>query len=248
MWTLLPVRPAAALNDQNCVDFPSQAAAEQHLRSDPTDPDNLDTNRNGIACEGSPGPFDRDVVRRPPAARTVEPAPPDAQSGTPASDKVPTDIEEGAPGQPAGSSNPTATPGGAPAPSLDGLDPVSAAVVAAETGQPAPRMPTAAELAAAGYAGTPAEFEQMLASRRAEASRVSRRGPAAANGLERGTDGETAIAVGNDVIADRDAAAWSATMVVAGAALGAVLLLAVVNRRRRRPFGLHDGLQPVHFR
>ena len=60
MWTPLPVRPAAALNDQNCVDFPSQAAAEQHLRSDPTDPDNLDTNRNGIACEGSPGPFDRE--------------------------------------------------------------------------------------------------------------------------------------------------------------------------------------------
>lgn len=57
------------LDDQNCSDFRSQAAAQAHLRAKPSDPDGLDGNPgpadgndnaggNGIACEHSPGPFD----------------------------------------------------------------------------------------------------------------------------------------------------------------------------------------------
>ena len=44
--------PAFAQDDQNCDDFESQAAAQAHLRSDPSDPDGLD----------APAPFDREPV------------------------------------------------------------------------------------------------------------------------------------------------------------------------------------------
>ena len=44
----------------NCPDYGSQAAAQAALRADPTDPSNLDTDRNGIACELNPEP--RDLV------------------------------------------------------------------------------------------------------------------------------------------------------------------------------------------
>jgi hypothetical protein len=57
------------LDDQNCSDFPSQAAAQAHLRAKPSDQDGLDGNvgpadgndhagGDGIACEHNPGPFD----------------------------------------------------------------------------------------------------------------------------------------------------------------------------------------------
>jgi hypothetical protein len=65
--------PAFAQDDQNCDDFESQAAAQAHLRSDPSDPDGLDAHPgpadgndqaggDGIACEGNPAPFDREPV------------------------------------------------------------------------------------------------------------------------------------------------------------------------------------------
>ena len=43
--------PAAANDDQNCRDFATRALAQAHLDADPSDPDNIDTNNNGIACE-----------------------------------------------------------------------------------------------------------------------------------------------------------------------------------------------------
>jgi len=49
---------SAQVNDQNCDDFPSQAAAQAHLRADPSDPDQLDTDHDGIACESNPAPYD----------------------------------------------------------------------------------------------------------------------------------------------------------------------------------------------
>ncbi len=35
----------------NCADFPSQAAAQAVLRADPSDPNRLDADLDGIACE-----------------------------------------------------------------------------------------------------------------------------------------------------------------------------------------------------
>jgi hypothetical protein len=70
----LVASPAIAqADDQNCSDFASQADAQAHLRADPSDPDGLDAKPgpadgndqaggDGIACEGNPGPFDREPV------------------------------------------------------------------------------------------------------------------------------------------------------------------------------------------
>jgi hypothetical protein len=53
----------AQAGDQDCSDFDSQAAAQAHLRADPSDPDGLDGSDNdGIACESLPAPFDRTPV------------------------------------------------------------------------------------------------------------------------------------------------------------------------------------------
>jgi hypothetical protein len=44
----------------NCPDFATQAAAQAALRADPSDPSELDTDRDGIACEKNLG--ERDTV------------------------------------------------------------------------------------------------------------------------------------------------------------------------------------------
>jgi hypothetical protein len=84
MMTLaLFVRPAYAQDDQNCANFESQAAAQEHLRADTSDPDNLDADNDGIACEDNPGPYDRvPVTTRPRATATPETSMPGATPGT----------------------------------------------------------------------------------------------------------------------------------------------------------------------
>ena len=49
---------------QDCSGYPSQAAAQAALRADPSDPNNLDPDDDGIACENNPGPYDRTPVNR----------------------------------------------------------------------------------------------------------------------------------------------------------------------------------------
>jgi hypothetical protein len=44
----------------NCADFASQADAQAVLRADPSDPNGLDRDKDGIACETRPLP--RDLV------------------------------------------------------------------------------------------------------------------------------------------------------------------------------------------
>ena len=48
-----------------CSDIPSQAEAQAVLRADPTDPNVLDRDRDGIACETNPPPRDARRVPRP---------------------------------------------------------------------------------------------------------------------------------------------------------------------------------------
>ena len=50
-------------NRYNCSAFASQADAQAVLRADPRDPNGLDGDRDGIACESNRGP--RDLVRVP---------------------------------------------------------------------------------------------------------------------------------------------------------------------------------------
>jgi hypothetical protein len=104
--------PAVAQDDQNCDDFESQAAAQAHLRSDPSDPDGLDARPgpadgndqaggDGIACEGNPAPFDREPVfagPQPTAPPTTEPQPNEAPASeappieAPANEAPPTTV------------------------------------------------------------------------------------------------------------------------------------------------------------
>src|SRR3954467_7881196 len=42
---------AHAQGDQNCSDFATQQAAQDHFNQDTSDPDNLDADNDGIACE-----------------------------------------------------------------------------------------------------------------------------------------------------------------------------------------------------
>jgi Excalibur calcium-binding domain len=46
----------------NCSAFPSQAAAQAAYRANPVGLANLDRDRDGIACEDNPAPFDRTPV------------------------------------------------------------------------------------------------------------------------------------------------------------------------------------------
>lgn len=46
-----PVPPLPVADDQDCDDFATQADAQNHLNADTTDPDNLDSDNDGEACE-----------------------------------------------------------------------------------------------------------------------------------------------------------------------------------------------------
>ena len=60
---LVLVAPAAlAQADTDCSDYASQADAQAALRADPSDPNGLDADNDGIACESNPAPYDRRVV------------------------------------------------------------------------------------------------------------------------------------------------------------------------------------------
>jgi endonuclease YncB( thermonuclease family) len=56
---------AGSANQLNCSDFTNQADAQAVLRADPSDPNGLDTDRDGIACETRPAPKDLTSVARP---------------------------------------------------------------------------------------------------------------------------------------------------------------------------------------
>lgn len=52
--------------DLDCIDFPTQKAAQAHLRANPSDKNKLDVANNGIACEIVPVPYkDRAIDRKP---------------------------------------------------------------------------------------------------------------------------------------------------------------------------------------
>ena len=60
-----PLRYIGQGDRYNCGDFVSQAQAQAVLRADPRDPNRLDADVDGIACESNRAPFDRTpVVRR----------------------------------------------------------------------------------------------------------------------------------------------------------------------------------------
>jgi excalibur calcium-binding domain-containing protein len=71
---LFAASPMAIAQDKNCKDFPNQAAAQAELESDPSDPNNLDGDDDGYACEsyfGEPSSTPVPV----PTSTAVTPAP-----------------------------------------------------------------------------------------------------------------------------------------------------------------------------
>ncbi|WP_244929592.1 excalibur calcium-binding domain-containing protein [Nocardioides sp. W7] len=54
-FSMVTAAPVQA-KDLNCDDFPNQAAAQQNLNDNPSDPNGLDREGDGIACESLPCP------------------------------------------------------------------------------------------------------------------------------------------------------------------------------------------------
>jgi endonuclease YncB( thermonuclease family) len=64
--------PPASAADRDCADFPNRAAAQDWLNAYPADPDGLDGDHDGLACESLPCP----CASGAPAATTPPAAPP----------------------------------------------------------------------------------------------------------------------------------------------------------------------------
>lgn len=69
-FTALTAGPASA-KDLNCSDFPNQAAAQRNLNANPSDPNGLSSDNDGIACESLPCP----CLGRAPAPTQPNPTP-----------------------------------------------------------------------------------------------------------------------------------------------------------------------------
>ena len=59
-----PQRYVVSGDRYDCAHFASQAQAQAVLRAAPSDPNRLDPDRNGIACESNLPPYDREPVPR----------------------------------------------------------------------------------------------------------------------------------------------------------------------------------------
>jgi hypothetical protein len=78
--TALPLAGvASAQDDRNCADFATQAAAQAILVADPTDPNRLDVDDDGYACESLFG----EPTTQPATPPTTQPPTPTTQPATP---------------------------------------------------------------------------------------------------------------------------------------------------------------------
>ncbi|HEY6713968.1 MAG TPA: hypothetical protein VI055_17040 [Rubrobacter sp.] len=85
---IYPSKPAVAQADQyDCASFGSQESAQVELDSDPSDPNNLDSDGNGRACDNYPYGTSGSVAASTPAP--ITPAPSSAPSGKPSASASP---------------------------------------------------------------------------------------------------------------------------------------------------------------
>ncbi len=116
----------SAIDDQNCSDFSTQAAAQAHLRADPSDPDHLDTDHDGIACESNSCPCDLTPVDQATPTHTPTNAPTQTPTHTPTHTPIQTQTHCPTPTvsltpTPAHSPTPTATATLAPTPTATAI-------------------------------------------------------------------------------------------------------------------------------
>jgi hypothetical protein len=69
----VPMTGTALAADVDCADFPTQAQAQAVLVADPSDPNGLDGNKNGTACEDHAFPGAPAAGTTAPAAGTTAP-------------------------------------------------------------------------------------------------------------------------------------------------------------------------------
>jgi hypothetical protein len=78
---IYPSKPAVAQADQyDCASFGSQASAQVELDSDPSDPNNLDSDGNGIACDNYPYGTSSSAAASTPAPSILPPDTPSASA------------------------------------------------------------------------------------------------------------------------------------------------------------------------
>ncbi len=92
-----PSKPAAAQADQyDCASFGSQESAQAELERDPSDPNNLDSDGNGVACDDQ---STSTTSSAPPSSVSPSSAPPSRPSAppTPRPQRTPTLLNAGGP-------------------------------------------------------------------------------------------------------------------------------------------------------
>lgn len=83
LMAALPSSAAAThAGDVNCSDFATQAAAQSHLLAHPGDPDGLDGDSNGRACQALPCPCSATNAPAPPPPPAMPPPPATTPSST----------------------------------------------------------------------------------------------------------------------------------------------------------------------
>ena len=101
---IYPSKPAVAQADQyDCASFGSQESAQVELDRDPSDPNNLDSDGNGIACDNYPYGTSGSVAASTPAPST--PAPSSAPPDEPSASASPISNSSASPKPPQGSRN-----------------------------------------------------------------------------------------------------------------------------------------------
>ena len=78
---IYPSKPAVAQADQyDCASFGSQESAQVELDRDPSDPNNLDSDGNGIACDNYPYGTSGSAAASTPAPSSAPPVEPSASA------------------------------------------------------------------------------------------------------------------------------------------------------------------------
>src|SRR4051812_22799609 len=73
---------AHAQDDQNCSDFATQQAAQDHFNQDTSDPDNLDADNDGTACETLNGVAEDEATTTTASPTPTTTTPPPATTST----------------------------------------------------------------------------------------------------------------------------------------------------------------------
>jgi hypothetical protein len=111
---IYPSKPAVAQADQyDCASFGSQESAQVELDSDPSDPNNLDSDGNGIACDNYPYGTSGNAAASAPAP--ITPAPSSNSSPSPKPKPLPESRNLFASGGPTNGPVPLMADGGCPA-------------------------------------------------------------------------------------------------------------------------------------